>query len=230
MQNEELQELKEAMLIRFYDDLNKYSNNRIWIIGTMAGDIKLSHEVKGEKFYQDTIRTRRKSSYVDEIVVVFSELDLQWIALQKYAEKKVEIKGKLRSFNEIDSKGDLHVKIYVLVKEIQQVKDEEEDREFAYLEGRLCRKPIYNISSLSKRKLTELCVEINRPYGKSDYIISIAWGKNAHATAKFEVDDVIQLYGRLQERKYFKKNSENDSQLEERKVYEISIAEVVRKS
>ncbi|KIR03324.1 Single-stranded DNA-binding protein [Lachnospiraceae bacterium TWA4] len=67
---------------------------------------------------------------------------------------------------------------------------------------------------------------MNRPYGKSDYIPCIAWGRNARFASNFQVGNRIRLWGRVQSREYTKKLDENRS--EKRVAYEVSISKIER--
>ena len=49
-------------------------------------------------------------------------------------------------------------------------------------------------------------VAVNRPYGKSDYIPCIAWGRNArYAARQSKSAGHLQIWGRVQSREYTKK-------------------------
>ena len=84
-----------------------------------------------------------------------------------------------------------------------------------FLDGYICREPVYRTTPLG-REITDLLIAINRPYGKSDYIPCIAWGRTAQWASRLEVGNRVQLYGRIQSREYKKQG-------EVRVAYEISI-------
>ena len=67
-------------------------------------------------------------------------------------------------------------------------------------------------------------VEVVVPYGKSDYLPCICWGRNARFAGKFEVGTHIHLWGRIQSRTY-QKRIEGD-QVERRTAYEISVSKI----
>ena len=71
---------------------------------------------------------------------------------------------------------------------------------------------------------TKLLLAVNRPYGKSDYIPCIAWGRNARYASGFEVGVRVQVWGRVQSREYTKKIS--DSECEKRVAYEVSVSKL----
>jgi len=65
---------------------------------------------------------------------------------------------------------------------------------------------------------------VNRPYGKSDYIPCICWGRNARFAEGFRVGEHIQIWGRIQSREYQKKISETE--FEKRTAYEVSVSKL----
>ena len=69
-----------------------------------------------------------------------------------------------------------------------------------------------------------LLLAVNRPYGKSDYIPCISWGRNARYAAGFEVGTRVRIWGRVQSREYTKKISETEC--EKRVAYEVSISKM----
>ena len=64
----------------------------------------------------------------------------------------------------------------------------------------------------------------NRPYGKSDYIPCICWGRNARYANGFKVGERCAVWGRIQSREYMKKLSEND--VEKRVAFEVSVSKL----
>ena len=83
--------------------------------------------------------------------------------------------------------------------------------------------PIYSKTPLG-REIADLLVAVNRPYGKSDYIPCIAWGRNARFASGFSVGTRIQIWGRVQSREYTKKLSETEC--EKRTAYEVSVSKL----
>ena len=74
------------------------------------------------------------------------------------------------------------------------------------------------------REISDLLIAVNRPYGKSDYIPCIAWGRNARFASSFEVGKRIQIWGRVQSRDYVKKINETDT--EKHTAYEVSVSKL----
>ncbi len=48
----------------------------------------------------------------------------------------------------------------------------------SFLDGYICKPPVYRKTPLG-REIADLLLAVNRPYGKSDYIPCICWGRNA---------------------------------------------------
>ena len=66
--------------------------------------------------------------------------------------------------------------------------------------------------------------ELRIPYGKSDYIPCIAWGRNARFAGGLEVGAHLQVSGRVQSREYTKKIGEEE--VERRVAYEVSVSKI----
>lgn len=74
------------------------------------------------------------------------------------------------------------------------------------------------------REIADVLVAVNRPYGKSDYIPCIAWGRNARFAGGLEVGSHLQVSGRVQSREYTKKIGEDE--VERRVAYEVSVSKI----
>ena len=74
------------------------------------------------------------------------------------------------------------------------------------------------------REIADLLLAVNRPYGKSDYIPCICWGRNARYASAFQVGGHVLIWGRIQSREYVKKISEEETQ--KRIAYEISVSKL----
>ena len=94
-----------------------------------------------------------------------------------------------------------------------------------YLDGYVCKEPIYRKTPLG-REIADLLIAVNRSYGKSDYIPCICWGRNARFASGFEVGSHVEIWGRIQSREYVKKIGENIT--EKRVAYEVSVSKVER--
>ena len=88
------------------------------------------------------------------------------------------------------------------------------------LVGYICKKPIYRQTPFG-REIADVLLAVNRAYNKSDYIPTIAWGRNARFCQNLEVGTKVKLVGRVQSRMYEKKHE--DGTVENRVAYEVSI-------
>ncbi len=63
-----------------------------------------------------------------------------------------------------------------------------------YLDGFIiCKEPIYRKTPLG-REIADLLVAVNRPYGKSDYIPCICWGRNARSINYDKLDALLDYH------------------------------------
>ena len=92
-----------------------------------------------------------------------------------------------------------------------------------FLDGYICKEPVYRKTPLG-REIADLLLAVNRPYGKSDYIPCICWGRNARYAANFQVGERCLVWGRIQSREYMKRIS--DENMEKRVAYEVSVSKL----
>ena len=198
-----------------------FENNQVTIIGEIVSDFQYSHEVYGEGFYMVEVSVRRLSDFVDYIPVMVSErlIDVDG----DYLGQEVYISGQFRSFNRHEEKKNRLV-LSVFARDLEIIGEEEEEPENQiFLDGYICKAPVYRKTPLG-REIADLLVAVNRPYGKSDYIPCICWGRNARFAADFTVGGHIQIWGRIQSREYVKKISEEE--VEKRVAYEVSVSKL----
>ena len=88
------------------------------------------------------------------------------------------------------------------------------------LSGYICKKPIYRQTPFG-REIADILLAVNRAYNKSDYIPSIAWGRNARYCKNLLTGTEVKVVGRVQSRNYEKKHE--DGTIENRVAYEVSI-------
>lgn len=201
-------------------------NNNIRLVGKITADIEFNHETYGEKFYDTKVQVKRLSGDVDEINLIIS--DRLIIGKNLEIGTIVEINGQLRSYNYYTEKENRRrLLLNIFVRDIRTVSDSElrEDEELettneVELIGHICKKPIYRKTPFG-REISDILVAVNRPYGKSDYLPCIAWGRNARFSENLEVGQVIRIVGRMQSRQYNKELQDGTS--EERVAYEVSI-------
>ena len=183
-------------------------NNKVTVIGEIVSEFTFSHEVYGEGFYMTEISVCRLSDQADVIPLMVSErlLDIR----RNYIGQTVAATGQFRSYNRHEgNRNRLLLSVFV--------------REIEFLDGYICKQPVYRKTPLG-REIADLLVAVNRPYGKSDYIPCIAWGRNARYASGFEVGGRVRVWGRVQSREYTKKLSEVEC--EKRVAYEISVSKL----
>lgn len=198
-----------------------FENNQVTIIGEIVSDFQYSHEVYGEGFYMVEVSVRRLSDFVDYIPVMVSErlIDVDG----DYLGQEVYISGQFRSFNRHEEKKNRLV-LSVFARDLEIIGEEEEEPENQiFLDGYICKEPIYRKTPLG-REIADLLVAVNRPYGKSDYIPCISWGRNARFASGFTVGTRVMIWGRVQSREYTKKLSETEC--EKRIAYEVSVSKL----
>ena len=197
-------------------------NNQASLSGRIVSPFRFSHEVFGEGFYLFDLSVGRLSESCDVIPVMTSErlLNIHENQIGKFA----EINGQFRSYN-YHSENKNRLLLSVFAREIMLADDEPEVTKpnSIFLDGYVCKKPIYRKTPLG-REIADLLLAVNRPYGKSDYIPCICWGRNARFADSFAVGGHIQLWGRIQSREYQKKLSETE--IEKRVAYEISVSKL----
>ena len=197
-------------------------NNRVTVIGTIVSDFTFSHAVFGEGFYLVDLSVNRLSEQADVIPLMVSERLMD--VTRDYRGCTIEADGQFRSYNRHEGVKNRLV-LSVFVREVQFL---EEFTDYTktnqiFLDGYICKEPIYRKTPLG-REIADLLVAMNRPYGKSDYIPCIAWGRNARFASGFSVGTRIQIWGRVQSREYTKKLSETEC--EKRTAYEVSVSKL----
>ena len=202
---------------------NYSENNHLVLVGNITSEKKYSHEIYGEKFYVFNMEVVRLSSTKDIIPITVSERLLTDIDLT--IGKKVSVEGQFRSYNNYENEKNRLI-LTVFAKEITELNesDEEEKEEVTnevVLVGYVCKKPIYRQTPFG-REIADVLLAVNRAYNKSDYIPSIAWGRNARFCQNMEVGTEVKITGRIQSRTYEKKFEDGTS--ETRVAYEVSIA------
>lgn len=197
-------------------------NNQVIMAGEIVSEFVFSHEVFGEGFYMLEISVRRLSNSYDVIPLMISERLID--VTRDYRGETIAVSGQFRSYNRHEEKKNRLV-LSVFVRELEFVEEEPESSRTnqIFLEGYICKMPVYRKTPLG-REIADLLVAVNRPYGKSDYIPCICWGRNARYASGFEVGAHIQLWGRIQSREYTKKVSEEE--IERRIAYEVSVSKL----
>ena len=208
-------------------DTNYLENNYLTLVGKVTGEKKFSHEIYGEKFYVFNLEIARLSGNADIIPITVSErLATDEMLAQG---KSLLVKGQFRSYNSYDNEKNRLI-LTVFAKDVVELEENnEEENEMTkkdmitnevVLVGYICKKPIYRQTPFG-REIADILLAVNRAYNKSDYIPTIAWGRNARFCQNLEVGTKVKVVGRVQSRMYEKKYE--DGTVENRVAYEVSI-------
>ena len=199
-----------------------FDNNQVTIAGEIMGEFTFSHDVFGEGFYVMDISVGRLSDSNDIIPIMVSErlVDVK----RDYTGMYAVISGQFRSYNRHEeSRNRLVLSVFAREIEISEEPSGEARPNYIFLDGYVCKPPIYRKTPLV-REIADVLLAVNRPYGKSDYIPCICWGRNARFAEGFRVGEHIQIWGRIQSREYQKKISETE--FEKRTAYEVSVSKL----
>ncbi len=199
-----------------------FDNNQVTIAGEVVSNFEFSHDVFGEGFYIIEVLVGRLSSSFDRIPLMVSDrlIDVK----ENYIGRYVQVSGQFRSYNRHEEYKNRLV-LSVFVREIEVLKGPENivNPNSIFLDGYICKLPVYRKTPLG-REIADLLLAVNRPYGKSDYIPCICWGRNARFAEGFKVGGHLQIWGRIQSREYQKKISETET--EKRVAFEVSVSKM----
>ncbi|MCI8618400.1 MAG: single-stranded DNA-binding protein [Clostridia bacterium] len=210
-------------------DTNYLENNYLTLVGKVTGEKNFSHEIYGERFYVFNLEISRLSGNADIIPITVSER----LATDEMltAGKKLLVKGQFRSYNSYENEKNRLI-LTVFAKDVIEVEENEEEQEEneivkkdtitneVVLVGYICKAPIYRQTPFG-REIADVLLAVNRAYNKSDYIPTIAWGRNARFCQNLEVGTKVKVVGRVQSRMYEKKH--DDGTVENRVAYEVSV-------
>lgn len=202
------------------DKMNE--NNKVTVMGEVVSEFTFSHEIYGEGFYLVDILVPRLSDSADQIPLMVSErlLDIK----KDYRGENIRVTGQFRSYNRHEErKNKLVLSVFVREWEFIDEVERGEMTNHIELDGFICKEPVYRKTPLG-REIADILLAVNRPYGKSDYIPCISWGRNARYANEFQVGSRCKVIGRIQSREYMKKLSEE--QVEKRVAYEVSVSKL----
>lgn len=195
--------------------------NRAHLTGRVVSSPTFNHKTYGEAFYLVVLGVFRKSDYEDNIKLIISERIMGGRSPE--IGDFIDVHGQVRTYNK-ESEGRNHLEITVFVREMEYCTDEC----FYYtnevnIEGFICKTPVKRTSPLG-REICDLMVAVNRMYNKSDYIPSIAWGRNAVYAETLKVGEKVSVEGRLQSREYRKYTDEGEPVI--KMAYEVSVGRI----
>ena len=199
---------------------NTDKSNRVYISGKIIADAKPTHMAYGEQFFEFTIEIPRLSGQNDRLPVTISER-LMGDRIKPGADFCAI--GQFRSYNKPDGEsGKLKLMLAVFVTEVLEAPISYIPNQIL-LSGYICKPIVYRTTPLN-REIADALLAVNRAYNKSDYIPSIAWGRNARFMQELKVGDRVTLIGRIQSREYVKQRADGAVTMT---AYEVSISRVM---
>lgn len=197
-----------------------FTNNKVFLMGTVVSKPVYSHELYGEGFYEFFLEVPRLSGQTDTIPVTVSERLLAGSNVADGA--KIALTGQFRSYNKLENERS-KLMLTVFVRDFLEYDEYAENPNEVQLNGYICKPPVYRTTPFN-REICDVLLAVNRGYNKSDYIPCIAWGRNARFVKNIDVGQNIVITGRIQSRKYNKRLSEDE--IEERVAYELSVNKI----
>lgn len=199
---------------------NLMLNNKIYLEGKIVSELEFSHEMYGEGFYSFNLEVMRLSDSVDMLNITVSERLLTGIDIT--IGKDIIVEGQLRSYNKFMD-GTNKLILTVFARNIEPCIERSKNPNEIFLDGYICKEPVYRTTPFG-REIADVLLAVNRAYNKSDYIPTIAWGRNSRFCQTLEVGDNIRVWGRLQSREYQKKVSDTD--VIKKIAYEVSVSKM----
>lgn len=195
-------------------------NNKIYLEGIVVSELTFSHTMYGEGFYCFNLEVSRLSETKDVLNVTVSERLITGMEFKIGTQLCIE--GQLRAYNKyIDGANRLILTVFA--RDIRYCVEKSKNPNQIFLNGFLCKEPVYRITPFG-REIADMLLAVNRPYNKSDYIPTIAWGRNSRFCKTLKVGDNIRVWGRLQSRQYQKRISED--KVITKTAYEVSISKM----
>lgn len=201
---------------------NLMLNNKIYLEGTVVSKLSFSHEMYGEGFYTFDMEVMRLSDTKDILNITVSERIITDEDLT--IGNDIIVEGQLRSYNKfVDGANKLILTVFA--RNIEPCLEKSKNPNEIFLDGYICKEPVYRTTPFG-REISDVLLAVNRAYNKSDYIPTIAWGRNSRFCQALSVGDNIRVWGRLQSREYQKKVSETE--VIKKVAYEVSISKMER--
>jgi primosomal replication protein N len=199
------------------------NNNQVVVAGEIASDFRFSHEIFGEGFYMVDLIVSRLSDAHDVIPLMVS--DRLFDVEGSHIGERILAKGQFRSYNKHEEfRNRLILSVFVReIEVIEELDGHETKPNQIYLDGYICKEPIYRMTPLG-REIADILLAVNRAYGKSDYIPCICWGRNARFAGKLSVGEHVSVWGRIQSREYQKKVGNDE--IVNKVAYEVSVSKL----
>lgn len=176
------------------------NENTAEISGFITSPFEFNNECNGEKFYRATVAVKRQSGNTDEVPILVSG---NMLASDDYSGHFVYITGNIRTYNQSNENGTKKLFIYLFCRTLEVDADVVEGINKITLRGFLCKDAVRRDTPLG-RQITDILLACNRPYGKTDYIPTILWGRNARVSGDLKTGSELEILGRFQSREYIK--------------------------
>lgn len=196
-------------------------SNAVQLSGRVLAGPVFNHKTYGEAFYLVLLGIFRKSGYEDKIRLIVSEKLMGGRSPRE--NELLSVFGQIRTYNrEVEGRSKLEVTVFV--RDLAYcIEDDFSYENHVAIEGFICKDPVRRTSPLG-REICDLMIAVNRMYNKSDYIPSIAWGRNAAFGESLRVGDKVSVEGRIQSRDYRKFTEEG--YLVTKTAYEVSVVKI----
>ena len=156
---------------------NLMLNNKIYLEGKIVSELEFSHEMYGEGFYTFLLEVMRLSDSVDVLNITVSERLIAGMDLT--VGKEIVIDGQLRSYNKfVDGANKLILTVFA--RNVEPCIEKSKNPNEIFLDGFICKEPVYRTTPFG-REIADVLLAVNRAYNKSDYIPTIAWGRNSRS-------------------------------------------------
>ena len=197
------------------------NNNQVILKGKISQMPVYSHTVMGEGFFDMLIDVQRLSDEIDTLPVTISERLIE----DFYMGKELGIIGQFRRYNKYVGENKSKLMLTTFVKELIDPNELNITNQICLI-GYICKEPVYRTTPFG-REICDILLAVNRSYSKSDYLPCIAWGRNAKYLRDMAVGERLEVYGRIQSRRYQKRLSDNV--VESKVAYEISLSSIIHK-
>lgn len=218
---------KQLTFVEPYNERQIFTKwNKVSLVGRITEDFVFDHKSFKICFYKARMAIKRKSGVEDYVYIMVPEYllldDLKKNAKGKY----IELAGQFRTYRDLRTgdKPKFYYFVLVMAMNIIDTDDVGEDgyTNVVYLRGEISKDTVFRITPFG-REVTEMILKVNRRGNFIEVVPCIAWGRKAVEASKLKVGDKIELEGRIQSRKYFKRYSPDSDEGEYKEVYEISI-------
>lgn len=223
-----LQEVWERDLSYRKDVKPQLDSNKVWIEGTVIKSIPYSRKAaNGGNFHTIEVSIERKSGKMDNVYAYVFDDVLKDVTISDICGKRVQILGRIvcRKAEKILEDGVVkHIAMYILAQYLEIVEEIKEDvnNNMVYLCGEIAKEPIYRVT-LGNWEITELVLKIqtNRK-GDTVETYCISWANEAKYAKNLKVGEKVEIYGRIESRRYKK-----PMECVEHEINEISIRYIV---